>query len=43
VNQQPNRFAPSLALTMGDPGGVGAEIALKAWQALQGEGPAFFL
>ncbi|MBI1366599.1 MAG: 4-hydroxythreonine-4-phosphate dehydrogenase PdxA [Alphaproteobacteria bacterium] len=37
--------APSpqpLALTMGEPGGVGGEIAVKAWRALAGAGPAFF-
>jgi len=28
---------------MGDPGGIGAEIALKAWQTFRGQGPAFFL
>ena len=35
--------APSpLALTMGDPAGIGAEIALKAWLAAQGtDAPAF--
>ncbi|WP_424814741.1 4-hydroxythreonine-4-phosphate dehydrogenase PdxA [Roseococcus sp. YIM B11640] len=32
-----------LALTMGEPAGVGAEIAAKAWQALHADGPAFFL
>lgn len=37
--------APSapLALTMGEPGGVGPEIAVAAWRALRPEGPAFFL
>lgn len=28
-----------LALTMGEPGGVGAEITIKAWQTLHGSGP----
>ncbi len=28
---------------MGEPGGVGAEIAAKAWRALASSGPAFFL
>jgi 4-hydroxythreonine-4-phosphate dehydrogenase len=28
---------------MGEPGGVGAEIAIKAWRALKAEGPVFFL
>lgn len=28
---------------MGEPGGVGAEIAIKAWNALRGQGPSFFL
>jgi 4-hydroxythreonine-4-phosphate dehydrogenase len=32
-----------LALTMGEPAGIGAEIAVKAWQALRDGGPAFFL
>lgn len=36
-------MAPPIALTMGDPGGVGAEIAVKAWTALRHSGPAFFL
>jgi 4-hydroxythreonine-4-phosphate dehydrogenase len=31
-----------LALTLGDPAGVGPEIAVKAWSALRAEGPAFF-
>jgi 4-hydroxythreonine-4-phosphate dehydrogenase len=30
-----------LALTLGDPAGVGPEIAAKAWRALRREGPAF--
>lgn len=32
-----------LALTMGEPAGIGAEIAAKAWRALRDGGPAFFL
>ncbi len=32
-----------LALTMGEPAGIGAEIAAGAWSALRGSGPAFFL
>ena len=32
-----------LALTLGDPAGVGPEIVAKAWHALRGEGPAFFV
>jgi 4-hydroxythreonine-4-phosphate dehydrogenase len=32
-----------LALTMGDPAGIGGEISLKAWLALRGAGPAFVL
>ncbi len=31
-----------LALTMGEPGGVGAEITIKGWQSLRASGPAFF-
>jgi len=30
-----------LALTLGDPAGVGPEIILKSWSALRGAGPAF--
>ena len=32
-----------LALTLGDPAGVGPEIVVKAWRALKDEGPAFFV
>jgi len=32
-----------LALTLGDPAGVGPEIVVKAWQALRAEGPAFMV
>ena len=32
-----------LALTMGDPGGIGGEIAIKAWRTLRYDGPAFLL
>jgi 4-hydroxythreonine-4-phosphate dehydrogenase len=32
-----------LALTLGDPAGIGPEIAVKAWTTLRGEGPAFFV
>ncbi|TCZ63021.1 4-hydroxythreonine-4-phosphate dehydrogenase PdxA [Roseicella aquatilis] len=34
---------PPLAVTMGEPAGIGGEIAVAAWQALRGGGPAFFL
>ena len=30
-----------LALTMGDPAGIGGELTLKAWSALRHSGPAF--
>jgi len=30
-----------LALTMGDPAGIGGEISLRAWLALRGSGPGF--
>ena len=30
-----------LALTMGDPAGIGGELTLRAWMALRGSGPAF--
>lgn len=32
-----------LALTLGDPAGVGPEIVVKAWRALKDQGPAFFV
>jgi 4-hydroxythreonine-4-phosphate dehydrogenase len=32
---------PPLALTMGEPAGIGGEITLKAWTALRESGPAF--
>ncbi len=32
-----------LALTQGDPAGVGPEITISAWRALQVAGPAFFV
>jgi 4-hydroxythreonine-4-phosphate dehydrogenase len=32
-----------LALTLGDPAGIGPEIIVKAWQALRREGPAFLV
>lgn len=32
-----------LALTMGEPSGIGGEITLAAWQRLKAEGPAFAL
>ena len=34
---------PPLALTMGEPGGIGPEIAVKAFEALRDQGPAFFV
>jgi 4-hydroxythreonine-4-phosphate dehydrogenase len=33
---------PPLAVTMGEPAGVGGEIILKAWQQLRESGPLFF-
>jgi 4-hydroxythreonine-4-phosphate dehydrogenase len=32
---------PPLALSLGDPAGIGPEIVVKAWQALRETGPAF--
>ena len=32
-----------IALTMGDPAGVGPEITLRAWQAIRLSGPSFFI
>lgn len=34
---------PPLALTMGEPAGIGPEITLAAWRAMRAAGPAFFL
>ena len=34
---------PPLALTMGDPGGVGGEITIAAWRRLCDDGPCFFI
>ena len=33
---------PPLAITLGEPAGVGPEIVAAAWRALRGTGPAFF-
>jgi len=33
--------SPPLALSLGDPAGIGPEIVVKAWTALRHEGPAF--
>lgn len=38
----PDRRAAPLALTMGEPAGVGGEIALKAWMGRDAGVPAFF-
>ena len=40
---KPPPLAPPLALTMGEPAGVGAEITAKAWTALRAGGPPFFV
>ena len=32
-----------LALSLGDPAGIGPEITVKAWRALRAEGPAFMV
>lgn len=37
------RPLPPLALTMGEPAGIGGEIALKAWTASGGRNNAFFM
>ncbi len=37
------RNALPLALTQGDPSGIGPEIAIKAWRALRDKGPIFFV
>ena len=40
-NTQKQPPLPPLALSMGEPGGIGPEIALMAWRALHESGPAF--
>jgi 4-hydroxythreonine-4-phosphate dehydrogenase len=35
--------AAPLALTLGDPAGIGPEIVVKAWQTLRDTGPVFFV
>ena len=35
------RRLPPLAVTMGEPAGIGGEITLAAWRRLAGQGPAF--
>ena len=37
------RLSPPLAVTMGEPAGIGGEIALKSWLARHDSGPVFFL
>ena len=32
-----------LALSLGDPAGIGPEIIVKAWRALRQSGPAFMV
>jgi len=34
---------PPLAITMGDPAGIGGELTLAAWRARRSSGPAFFV
>lgn len=34
---------PPIALTMGEPAGIGGELAIAAWQALRHDGPDFLL
>ena len=34
--------APPIAVTMGEPAGIGAEVVLKAWSALRRGGNAFY-
>jgi 4-hydroxythreonine-4-phosphate dehydrogenase len=36
-------MSPPVALTLGDPAGIGGEISLRAWAALRRSGPAFFV
>ena len=35
--------APNLAVTLGDPAGIGPEIITKTWSTLKDTGPAFFV
>ena len=37
------RALDTLVVTMGDPGGIGGEVALKAWLARNANLPPFFL
>jgi 4-hydroxythreonine-4-phosphate dehydrogenase len=37
----PAPVLPPIALTMGEPAGIGGELTLKAWRALRASGPAF--
>jgi 4-hydroxythreonine-4-phosphate dehydrogenase len=34
---------PPLAVSLGDPAGIGPEITVKAWRALRQSGPAFIV
>jgi 4-hydroxythreonine-4-phosphate dehydrogenase len=43
VKKAPTGKTGPLALTLGDPAGVGPEIIVKAWQALRHTGPAFMV
>jgi 4-hydroxythreonine-4-phosphate dehydrogenase len=38
---RPDGMARPLALTMGEPAGIGGELTLMAWRALRSDGPAF--
>ncbi len=37
------RNLPPIALTMGEPAGIGGEVTLKTWRARHSTGPAFFI
>ena len=41
MTSQAGQPRPPLALSLGDPAGVGPEIVVKAWRALRETGPAF--
>ena len=43
MSKPPTGKTGPLALTLGDPAGVGPEIIVKAWQALRESGPAFMV
>lgn len=43
MTQSIHGHAAPIALTMGEPVGIGGEVTLKAWHALRATGPVFFV